>query len=118
MFTWRVRDSFAGPAVSCVKLPAAVAFPTDDRLLQRLEESRRALPPNSVKALWRSRALECSATPAAPGPRADDARPKSRAGAPRAAIESFPARGAHWALPPTVHIEDVYARSKVAIGRR
>ncbi len=119
MFTWRVRDSFAGPAVSCVKLPAAVAFPTDDRLLQRLEESRRALPPNSVKALWRSRALECSATPAAlRTPQDDGARPKSSAGVARAAIEQFPARGAHWALPATVHIEDVYARSKVASGRR
>jgi len=118
MFTWRVRDSFAGPAVSCVKLPAAVAFPTDDRLLQRLEESRRALPPNSVKALWRRRALECSATPAAPRPQDDGTQPKSRAGVSRAAIEKFPARAAHWALPATVHIEDVYARSKVAIGRR
>jgi hypothetical protein len=41
--------------VSCVKLPAAVAFPTDDRLLQRLEESRRALPANNMKPLWKTR---------------------------------------------------------------
>jgi hypothetical protein len=41
--------------VSCVKLPAAVAFPTDDRLLQRIEELRRALPANNVKPLWKSR---------------------------------------------------------------
>src|SRR5687768_14267630 len=39
MFTWRVRDQ---SGVSCVKLPAAVAFPTDDRLIQRIEEARRA----------------------------------------------------------------------------
>jgi len=112
-----MRDPFGGPAVSCVKLPAAVAFPTDDRLLQRLEESRRALPPNSVKALWRSRALQWPATPSAPRRQDDGARPKSRTGIAGAAIEKFPSR-AHWTLPPTVHIEDVYARSKVAIGQR
>jgi hypothetical protein len=57
MFTWRVRDQ---SGVSCVKLPAAVAFPTDDRLIQRIEEARRALPRNSVKPLWRSREPECA----------------------------------------------------------
>ena len=41
--------------VSCVKLPAALAFPTDGRLLQRIEESRRALPANNMKPLWKSR---------------------------------------------------------------
>ena len=118
MFTWRVRDSFGGPRVSCVKLPAAVAFPTDDRLLQRLEESRRALPPNSVKALCRSRALECSATPSLRPVQDDGARLKSAPDVSLATIERFPERGTRWALPPTVHIEDVYSRSKVAVGRR
>jgi hypothetical protein len=117
MFTWRVRDSF-GLAVSCVKLPAAVAFPTDDRLLERLAESRRALPPNSIKALWRSRAHECPRAPSALRTQDGGARLRSTPDVSRAAIDRLPARSAHWALPPTVHIEDVYARSKVAVGRR
>jgi hypothetical protein len=58
MFTL-LRDRFGSAQVSCVKLPAAVAFPTDDRLLQRIEEARRALPRNNMKALWHSRAREC-----------------------------------------------------------
>jgi hypothetical protein len=57
MFSMRFWDSFGAHGVSCVKLPAAVAFPTDGRLLQRIEESRRALPANNMKPLWRSREL-------------------------------------------------------------
>jgi hypothetical protein len=101
-----------------VKLPAAVAFPTDDRLLQRLEQSRRALPPNSVKALCRSRAAEGSASPSVLTTQDDGERLKWAPDVSRVAIERFPERGARWALPPTVHIEDVYSRSKVAVGRR
>jgi hypothetical protein len=37
--------------VSCVKLPASVAFPTDDGLLRRIAELRRALPKDSMKPL-------------------------------------------------------------------
>jgi hypothetical protein len=37
--------------VWCVKLPAAVIFPTDAKLLERIEESRRTLPLNSIKSL-------------------------------------------------------------------
>ena len=114
MFTWRVRDPFGSFGVSCVKLPAAAAFPTDDRLLQRLEESRRALPPNSVKALCRRRALESCATPSA---RHDGVRLKVEAEAPPD-VESYALRAAAWALPQKVHIEDVYARSRAAVGRR
>jgi virulence-associated protein VagC len=55
MFTRRFKNLFRSDRVSCVKLPAAVAFPTDDRLLQRIEESRRALPANNMKPLWKSR---------------------------------------------------------------
>jgi len=62
MFSMRFWDSFGSPGVSCVKLPAAVAFPTDDRLLQRIKESRRALPPNNMKPLWKSRELAERAT--------------------------------------------------------
>ena len=51
----RFLGSSVSGVVSCVKLPAAVAFPTDGRLLQRIEESRRALPVNNMKPLWKSR---------------------------------------------------------------
>ena len=54
MFMSSVRDPFGCRGVSCVKLPSAVAFPTDGRLLQRIEESRRALPANNMKPLWKS----------------------------------------------------------------
>ena len=48
----RVRV-FTGNGLSFVRLPATVAFPTDSRLLDRIEERRNALPPNSVKPLRR-----------------------------------------------------------------
>jgi hypothetical protein len=115
MFTWRIRDPFGFQSVSCVKLPATVEFPTDDRLLQRLEASRRALPPNSVKALWRARGLECSAAPSALHLH-DDVRLKVGAGIP-AELERLAPPGAPWTLPPTMYIEDVYARSRVAVGQ-
>ena len=76
MFSMRFWDSFGSPGVSCIKLPAAVAFPTDGRLLQRIEESRRALPPNTMTPVWKSRELAVErvdheiASPAA-RPRAD-----------------------------------------------
>lgn len=53
MFHIRVRALAASGGASCIKLPAAVAFPTDARLLERIETSRRALPLNSVKPLRR-----------------------------------------------------------------
>ena len=74
MFTLRVPDPFGCREVSCVKLPAAVAFPIDSQLLDRLEQSRRALPPNSVKALSRV------ATPSA--------RSRGRAASARARVQS------------------------------
>ena len=52
MFHIRVR-TFSASGAACIKLPAAVAFPTDARLLERIETSRRALPLNSVKPLRR-----------------------------------------------------------------
>jgi hypothetical protein len=55
MFTLNVRDPFGCREVSCVKLPAAVAFPTDDRLMQRIEALRRALPPDNMKPLRKRR---------------------------------------------------------------
>jgi hypothetical protein len=102
--------------VSCVKLPAAVAFPTDDRLLQRIEDSRRALPPNSMKPLWKSRGVELAAPQVSLRTQDGDARTKTGRDA-AAALQAFPPRGARWTLPPTVHIEDVYARSRIAVGQ-
>jgi hypothetical protein len=64
MFSMRFWDSFGSHRVSCVKLPAAVAFPTDGRLLQRIEEQRRALPANNMKPLWKSRELAVERFPA------------------------------------------------------
>jgi hypothetical protein len=67
MFTLRLRDPFGCRGIACVKLPAAVAFPTDDALLRRLEARRRTLPPNNVKALWKVVELQSATTGARPG---------------------------------------------------
>jgi hypothetical protein len=54
MFQSRVRPYPEWVAPSCIRLPAAAAFPTDARLLERIERSRSALPPDSIKPLrWR-----------------------------------------------------------------
>ena len=87
MFSMRFWDSFGSPGVSCVKLPAAVAFPTDDRLLQRIEQSRRALPANNMKPLWKSR--ELGGAPSATRERTVDA-PSINVSL--TAVERFPAR--------------------------
>ena len=87
MFTLRVRDPFGCHGVSCVKLPAAVAFPTDDRLLQRIEELRRALPANNMKPLWKSRERACSVAPSVPRERDVETQPMIRV-----SLGAFPAR--------------------------
>ena len=48
MFGSNGRNPFTCRGVGCVKLPATAAFPTDDKLLQRIEEARRALPRDSI----------------------------------------------------------------------
>ena len=53
MFNLRVRAFSAVGSAAFIRLPAAVAFPTDVKLLERIERSRKALPANSVKALRR-----------------------------------------------------------------
>ena len=54
MFQLRARAVLVRGGAACIKLPAAVAFPTDAHLLERIERSRRALPLNSVKPLRRA----------------------------------------------------------------
>ena len=57
MFNVRVRESL-GVRHTFIRLPAAVAFPPDGRLLERIETSRKALPLNSIKPVRRS--MPCS----------------------------------------------------------
>jgi hypothetical protein len=87
--------------VSCVKLPAAVAFPTDGRLLQRIEESRRALPANNMKPLWKSR--ELAPAPGAPSaPRERGAESPSIINVSLATVGRLPARAedpCKWVVP-------------------
>ncbi len=115
MFTLRVRDPLGG-RVSCVKLPAAVAFPIDSQLLDRLEQSRRALPPNSVKALWKNRASQRADAQPAPC-QLDAARSARGTAATHAPIEQFPVR-AESRVRQLVRIEQVYARGKMALVQR
>jgi hypothetical protein len=107
MFGSNGRKPFTCRGVGCVKLPATAAFPTDDKLLQRIEEARRALPRNSMKALrrvpqtgdpkWVSELL----TPSA------GAEEALRADAAHAAIQRFRAAGTDLEL---------YPRSRAAAG--
>jgi hypothetical protein len=80
-----------------VKLPAAVAFPTDDRLIKRLEESRRALPQNNMKALRKHREPPSSFPAAVHRVREPDSRP--------VALQ-------------LVRIDELYLRNKVLLGQR
>jgi hypothetical protein len=117
MFTLGFRDLIGCRGVSCVKLPATVAFPIDSQLLDRLERSRRALPPNSVKALWRSRAPQCTEGQSAQRPLDLDARPARESDLGHATIERFPVR-VESRLRQVERIEQFFARSKVALGQR
>jgi hypothetical protein len=58
MFNVRVRQLLGVRGHTCIRLPAAVAFPTDGRLLERIETSRKQLPLNSIKPVRRS--MPCS----------------------------------------------------------
>jgi hypothetical protein len=113
MFSSNGRNPFACQGVGCVKLPATAAFPTDDKLLQRIEEARRALPRDSVKALRRAPQAENTdlvselLTPSAE----QDAQ--ARANALRAAIQ----RAARAELAPTsLRIEALSLRGRAAAG--
>ncbi len=116
MFNLRVPDPFGCRGVSCVKLPAAAAFPIDSQLLERLEQSRRALPPNSVKPLLRSRERQHAELPSAPRPPDAALRSTRVSDAAHASIERFPAR-VELRLRQLVRVEPLYARSKVAFGQ-
>jgi hypothetical protein len=117
MFTLRVRDPLGGH-VSCVKLPAAVAFPINPQLLDRLEQSRRALPPNSVKALWKTRVREhTEAQPAQPRSLEKDAPSARGSDAAGATIERFPVP-VESRLRQLIRIEQLYAQSKMVLAQR
>jgi hypothetical protein len=113
MFSLRGRDPFGCHGISCVKVPAAVAFPADERLLKRIEESRRALPLNNIKTLRTTRSS--AAVPPAPEVCAE-AAPKPKIAVVSANVERLPARGG-WTLPHRLHVEDVYARSRIAAAQ-
>lgn len=121
MFTLGVRNPLGCREVSCVKLPATVAFPIDSQLLDRLEQSRRALPPNSVKALLKSRTPQYTETQSAQRPLDLEldhhGRPTRESGLGDATIERFPVR-LESRLRQLGRIEQLYARSKVALGQR
>jgi hypothetical protein len=117
MFTLGVRNPLGCREVSCVKLPATVAFPIDSQLLDRLEQSRRALPPNSVKPLLKSRAPQCTEGQPAQRPLDLDARPAREHDLGRATIERFPVRFES-RLRQLGRIEQLYASNKMALGQR
>jgi hypothetical protein len=119
MFTLRVRNPFGCNEVSCVKLPAAVAFPTDDRLLRRIEESRRALPQDNMKSLRKRREPLNVVSASVQRVRRVDAQPApcaeiSRAASVRLAGSAEPRS----TLPQLVRIEELYLRNRVAVGQR
>ena len=115
MFTLRGRDPFGCQGVSCVKLPATVAFPTDDRLLQRIEESRRALPRNNMKALRRSRDSDSAELRPELEVREIQTQPLSLTDVSRANFERF--RAARAELRSTLsHMRQLYPRNRVAVS--
>jgi len=117
MFTLGVRNPLGCREVSCVKLPATVVFPIDSQLLDRLEQSRRALPPNSVKALLRSRAPQRTEGQSEQRPLDLDPRPARETDLGHATIERFPVR-VESRLRQLERIEQLYARNKLALGQR
>ncbi|HUQ51702.1 MAG TPA: hypothetical protein VM692_05740 [Gammaproteobacteria bacterium] len=99
--------------MSCVKLPATVAFPTDDRLLQRIEASRRALPRNNMKPLWHSRDPECSELRPELRMHEVELQPQPRVDASRGTFERFQAARAE--LRSTLsHMKQLYPRNRIA----
>jgi hypothetical protein len=102
-----------------VKLPAAVAFPTDARLLQRIEASRRALPQNNIKSLRQRREpLNASSTTVQ---RVDDAEPRSEQSAPRLEVARPSLDRPFTEARPALHlvrVEELFLRDQAAFGRR
>jgi hypothetical protein len=115
MFTMRFRDPFGCHGVSCVKLPAAVAFPTDERLLQRLEASRRALPANNMKPLWKSREPASSLAPSAPRERDVETTPTIKVAL--GALELLPMRDPHTCVVPLARAAGSLARGHDRLPR-
>jgi hypothetical protein len=93
MFSSNGRNPFACRGVGFVKLPATAAFPTDDKLLRRIEEARRALPRDSIKALRRAPQAEDAKWVSELLTPSVESEEQSRAEAARAAIQRFRAAG-------------------------
>lgn len=113
MFNSNSRNPFTCRGVGCVKLPATAAFPTDDKLLQRIEEARRALPRNSVKALHRAPQAEHADLVSELLTPGDEREAQTRTDAVRAAIR----RAAHAELGSAFpRIEALARRGRSAAG--
>ncbi len=65
MLQLNVHAPLGRGSVSFIRLPATVIFPTNDKLLERIEKTRKTLPPNSIKALRRD-GLGAASSPRAP----------------------------------------------------
>ncbi len=114
MFNSNGRNLLAS-RIGCVKLPATAAFPTDDKLLQRIEQARRALPRNSMKALWRApQAENAELVSELLTPRAE-AEAEARTAAARAAVERL--RAARAELGSTlIRLDELYPHGRSAAG--
>lgn len=115
MFKSHIRNPFSCRGVGCVKLPATAAFPTDDKLLQRIDAARRALPRNSMKALWRAPQADNAQlvsellTPSA------QAEAEARTAAARAALERVRAARAELGSS-LIRLAGQYPRGRSATG--
>jgi hypothetical protein len=115
MFGFNGRNPFVCQGVGCVKLPATAAFPTDDKLLQRIERARRALPRDSIKALRRAPQLEQAELVSELLTRSLEAEPQSRTVVDSAALQRL--RVARAELGSTfLPIEELYPRGSAAAG--
>ena len=113
MFSSNGRNPFACRGVGFVKLPAAAAFPTDDKLLQRIEEARRALPRDSIKALRRAPQGEQAALVSDLLTATVESEAQSGAEVTRTPIQRF--RAADAVLGSNlVEIEELYPRGRAA----
>jgi hypothetical protein len=115
MFSSNGRNPFASRGLGCVKLPATAAFPTDDKLLQRIEQARRALPRDSIKALRRVPQVDQAVLVSDLLTASVVSDEQSRAEVARAAVQRFRVVGTELGSP-LLEIEELYPRGKAAAG--